>query len=174
VAEIPDIQKLSEAHPDDLVIIGVSVDEAEADAAGFAEENGLTYPIAMDEGYLVAGELYPTMYIPESVFIAPDGTIAPSSATDEPQWLPGHGAGATGWKRLVALTEPGREAATDLKFGTFWRTERLPASVRVDFAGENTLRSCRVIWRDCGMDVERGASIPYGIAVQVPKGGTVR
>ena len=76
VAEIPDIQKLSEAHPDDLVVIGVSVDEAEADAAGFAEENGLTYPIAMDEGYLVAGELYPTMYIPESVFIAPDGTIA--------------------------------------------------------------------------------------------------
>ena len=76
VAEIPDIQKLSEAHPDDLVVIGVSVDETEADAAGFAEENGLTYPIAMDEGYLVAGELYPTMYIPESVFIAPDGTIA--------------------------------------------------------------------------------------------------
>lgn len=76
VAEIPDIQKLSEAHPDDLVVIGVSLDEKESDVVKFVGDNGITYPIAMDDGYLVAGKLYPTMYIPESVFIAPDGTIA--------------------------------------------------------------------------------------------------
>ena len=92
----------------------------------------------------------------DRISFAPDGTIAPSSATDEPQWLPRFGKGAAGWKRLVALTEPGREAATDQKFGTFWRAERLPATIRVDFAGAKTLRSCRVIWRDCGLDVERG------------------
>ena len=92
----------------------------------------------------------------DRISFAPDGTIAPSSATDEPQWLPRFGKGAAGWKRLVALTEPGREAATDQKFGTFWRAERLPATIRVDFAGAKIMRSCRVIWRDCGLDVERG------------------
>ena len=73
--EMPDIQKLAEAHPDDLVVIGVSEDDSAEDVAAFVEENGLTYTFAMDENYELGSRLYATQYIPESVFIDPDGTV---------------------------------------------------------------------------------------------------
>lgn len=76
VLEMPDIQKLSEDHPDDLVVLGVSLDETEELARAFVEENGYTYTFAWDGQYLVGGLLYPSRYIPYSVFIAPDGTIS--------------------------------------------------------------------------------------------------
>ena len=76
VGEIPDLQKLAEAHPDELVVIGASMDESEADVREFIAADGVTYPIGMDEEYRLGGELYATMYIPESVFIDPEGTIA--------------------------------------------------------------------------------------------------
>ena len=75
VSEMPDIQRLSDAHPDDLTVIGVSVDDSSEEVAAFVAENGLTYNFAMDENYLLAGLLYPTEYIPESVFINPSGII---------------------------------------------------------------------------------------------------
>ena len=73
VAEIPFIQALSEAHPDDLVVIGVSM-EPEQDVRDFVAENGLTYSFAIDDGS-IGGVLYPTYYIPNSVFIDPNGVI---------------------------------------------------------------------------------------------------
>ena len=76
VGEMPDIQRLQEAHPDDLVVIGASVDDAIDTVSGFIEENGYTYAIAMDEGYRLAGQIFPTMYIPETVFITPDGVVS--------------------------------------------------------------------------------------------------
>jgi thiol-disulfide isomerase/thioredoxin len=51
VAEIPDIQKLAEAHPDELIVVGASVDETSDVVADFIEEKGLTYLIGMDEDY---------------------------------------------------------------------------------------------------------------------------
>ena len=84
VAEIPDIQKLSEAHPDDLVVIGASVDQNVDDVKKFVEENKLTYPIAMDEGFNLITNLYPSQYIPMSVFITPDGVVTYMDATALP------------------------------------------------------------------------------------------
>ena len=84
VDEIPDIQKLSEAHPDDLVVIGASVDQNVDDVKAFVEENKLTYPIAMDEGFNLIMNLYPSQYIPMSVFITPDGVVTYMDATALP------------------------------------------------------------------------------------------
>ena len=74
--EMPDIQKLAEAHPDDLVVIGVSLDESETTMADFVEQNGYTWQFAMDWGYEIGTKLYPTNAIPYSVFISPDGVVA--------------------------------------------------------------------------------------------------
>ena len=75
VAEIPDIQRLSEAHPDDLVVIGASVDQDPQAVVDFVAERGLTYSIGIDGDFSLISDLYPTQYIPESVFISPDGVV---------------------------------------------------------------------------------------------------
>lgn len=75
-AEMPDIDRLAASHPDDLAVIGVSVDDLESTVRDFIEEKGYAYPIAMDDAkYTVARELFPTMYIPNSIFIAPNGVV---------------------------------------------------------------------------------------------------
>ena len=84
VGEIPDIQKLADAHPDDLVVIGASVDRNVEDVKAFVEENKLTYPIAMDEDFNLIANLYPSQYIPMSVFITPDGDVTYMDATALP------------------------------------------------------------------------------------------
>ena len=84
VGEIPDIQKLADAHPDDLVVIGASVDRNVEDVKAFVEENKLTYPIAMDEDFNLIANLYPSQYIPMSVFITPDGVVTYMDATALP------------------------------------------------------------------------------------------
>ena len=48
VAEMPDLQKLSEDYAEELVVLGVNVGDTAEDAAAFMEENGYTYPVAMD------------------------------------------------------------------------------------------------------------------------------
>jgi len=73
--EVPSIQQLAEAHPEDLVVIGASVDRGEDVVKAFIAENGVTYPVGMDVDYNLAAGLYPTAYIPESVFISPEGIV---------------------------------------------------------------------------------------------------
>jgi len=101
----------------------------------------------------------------------PDGSLKVTEATDTPQWLPGHGTGATGWKRLVAKSsEP---QATDLKFKTYWQPEKLPASVEVTFNGLKTVRAYRLIWHDGDLDTENGVKkgpFRYGITYQATDG----
>jgi len=75
VMEMPDIEKLANTYPDDLVVLGVSCDESEDAVKAFVEEQGYTYNFAWDGTYLVSGLLYPSYAIPNSIFIAPDGTI---------------------------------------------------------------------------------------------------
>ena len=76
VGEMPDIQSLSEAYDGELTVIGVSVDDDPAVVEDFIAENGYTYRFAMDTAdWLVAGQLYPTAGIPESVFIDKDGIV---------------------------------------------------------------------------------------------------
>ena len=75
VEEMPDIQALYENYSDDLVVIGVSVDETPEEVRDFIAENGYTYTFAMDTVYQVSGLLYPTYYIPNSIFIDPKGIV---------------------------------------------------------------------------------------------------
>ena len=76
VSEIPDIQKLADAHPDDLVVIGVSLDDTDREVRDFIAKYGVTYTVAMDANYAICGLLYPTQGIPYSAFITPDGVIS--------------------------------------------------------------------------------------------------
>ena len=75
VAEMPDIQALSEAYPDDLVVIGVDCMEEEQVVRDFIAENGYTYIFGIDDG-VIGGELYPTYAIPNSIFIDPEGVVS--------------------------------------------------------------------------------------------------
>ena len=75
VGEMPEIEALSQAYPDDLVVLGVSLDESEEDVRAFVEENGYTYRLAMDSDGLVGWKIFPTFSIPNSVFIDPNGIV---------------------------------------------------------------------------------------------------
>ena len=75
VAEMPYIQALADAHPDDLVVIGVSCDYGLDEIVSFVEQNGYTYPIGWDESRVIGGLMYPSYYIPNSIFVDPNGIV---------------------------------------------------------------------------------------------------
>ncbi len=75
VSEMPDIQRLKETYSD-LVVLGVSVDDKASIARNFAQKNGYTYTMAMDDDrYTVTGRIFPSYYIPNSIFIDPNGVV---------------------------------------------------------------------------------------------------
>ena len=74
--EMPDIQKLAEMYPDDLVIIGISTDESEDIVREIVDYTGFTYKMALDRGYEISNWLYPSPSIPYSAFITPDGIVS--------------------------------------------------------------------------------------------------
>ena len=75
VSEMPDIQRLKDTYSD-LVVLGVSVDDAASIARNFIQKNGYTYTMAMDDNYYtVTGRIFPTYYIPNSIFIDPNGIV---------------------------------------------------------------------------------------------------
>ncbi len=72
---MPDIQQLQETYSD-LVVLGVSVDDNASIARNFIQKNGYTYTMAMDDDfYTVTGSIFPTYYIPNSIFIDPNGVV---------------------------------------------------------------------------------------------------
>ncbi|MCL2771790.1 MAG: TlpA family protein disulfide reductase [Oscillospiraceae bacterium] len=74
VGEMPDIQKLSEAYPDDLVVIGVNCGEKKNTVDDFIKKNSYTFNIGIDEN-LKLQEKYPSTGIPYTVIIDPDGIV---------------------------------------------------------------------------------------------------
>ncbi len=75
VSEMPDIQRLKETYSD-LVVLGVSVDDNASIAQSFAKKNGYTYTMAMDDKYYtVTGRIFPSNYIPNSIFVDPNGVV---------------------------------------------------------------------------------------------------
>jgi thiol-disulfide isomerase/thioredoxin len=72
-AEMPDIDAYALAHPE-LAVLGVAVEDVLAKALEFAEEVQVSYPLGFDEGDF--RELYPSIGLPATYFIDPDGTIA--------------------------------------------------------------------------------------------------
>ena len=75
-AEMGDIDRLAAAYPDELAVIGVSIDELKSTVDAFIAENGYSYPVAMDDaGYTVSMKIFPSYYIPNSIFIDPNGVV---------------------------------------------------------------------------------------------------
>jgi cytochrome c biogenesis protein CcmG/thiol:disulfide interchange protein DsbE len=77
--EMPAFQAAFEQYEDDgLVILAVNqtfIDNAEA-AREFADEMGLTFPLARDDDGRVSEGLYQVRGLPTTVVIRPDGTVA--------------------------------------------------------------------------------------------------
>ncbi|MBR5421387.1 MAG: TlpA family protein disulfide reductase [Lachnospiraceae bacterium] len=68
VGEMPALQKLYEEMGDEVLILGVDCAESRRDVTDFVNENGYTYPIALDEDYTV-GYYYPSDGIPYTLII---------------------------------------------------------------------------------------------------------
>lgn len=75
VAEMPDLQQLAQDYAGKAIIVGVNCGEPEETVREFVEQNGYTYPIALDPDYLVSGMLYPTMSIPYTIVVDANGVI---------------------------------------------------------------------------------------------------
>jgi len=72
-SEMPAINVAAQRHPE-VEFVGVAVEDDPQKAADFADEIGITYRIAIDDGSV--GEAYPVLGLPGTFFIAADGTIS--------------------------------------------------------------------------------------------------
>lgn len=73
--EMPAMQQLAEAHPDDLVVVGVNWGEERGDVADFVERLGVEYPVLLDPGLETFYRWAGTDGLPRHYFIGPEGTI---------------------------------------------------------------------------------------------------
>ena len=74
VGEMPDIEDLQNAHPNDLVVIGLCT-ESMATSKQFVQQNGYTYRFGVDDtGY--ANSTFNCGYIPYSIFVDPTGKVS--------------------------------------------------------------------------------------------------
>lgn len=74
VGEMPAFPRLIEDYGDQLSLIAVNCGEDADTVRGFLDQNGYTFPVALDEEYTVSA-LYPTDGIPYTVVIAQNGRI---------------------------------------------------------------------------------------------------
>ena len=75
VGEMPAFEQLQETYGEDLVLLAVNSGEDEGTVKAFLEENGYTFPVALDPRYEIA-LLYPSDSIPYTVIIGADGKVA--------------------------------------------------------------------------------------------------
>jgi thiol-disulfide isomerase/thioredoxin len=75
-AEIPGFVELQSAYPNDLVVVGYSVDDDAPKARAFANEYKMNYPILLGLGREDVQEAYGPIYgIPASFLISRDGRV---------------------------------------------------------------------------------------------------
>jgi thiol-disulfide isomerase/thioredoxin len=72
--EAPDLQALSEKHPDSLVVLGLNQQEDEAQVRQFVQDFALTYPVVMDRTGEVS-DVYRAQELPVSYLLSPDGVV---------------------------------------------------------------------------------------------------
>jgi peroxiredoxin len=72
-AEMPEMEKFSKQIDKDQVILAVNIDP-QNDVKGFADKNGITFPILLDENDRVNG-IYQILSIPTTYFIDSNGVI---------------------------------------------------------------------------------------------------
>jgi len=74
VNEMPDIQELSEAYADDLIVVAINCSEKKDKVENFIEKTGYNFIIGLDE----TGDIqkkYPSQGIPYTIIINPEGII---------------------------------------------------------------------------------------------------
>jgi thiol-disulfide isomerase/thioredoxin len=73
--EMPDLQRISTAFGDRLVLVGINMRESAQEVRAFADEFSIRYPILLepDDGLLTS---YLVMGLPLTVVIDPEGNIA--------------------------------------------------------------------------------------------------
>lgn len=71
--EMPDLQRVYDEN-DDMVVLGVNVMENLDDVKPYVEENGLTFPVVLDEEGMM-GSLYLVSGMPTTYFIDKEGVI---------------------------------------------------------------------------------------------------
>jgi cytochrome c biogenesis protein CcmG/thiol:disulfide interchange protein DsbE len=74
--EMPDFQKAWEEHREQVVVfVGIAVDDTASEASKFAEQVGVTYPLALDTTGGVA-RAYRIRAVPSTYFIDREGRLA--------------------------------------------------------------------------------------------------
>jgi cytochrome c biogenesis protein CcmG/thiol:disulfide interchange protein DsbE len=73
--EMPAMQRLAEAHPDDLLVLGVNWGEERSSVVDFAERYGIDYPILLDPGLEAFYRWAGTDGLPRHYFIGTAGTV---------------------------------------------------------------------------------------------------
>ena len=75
-AEIPGFVELQQQYRDDLVVVGLSVDDPADKAKAFADQYKVNYPIVLGLGHDAIQEAYGPIYgIPASFLISRDGKV---------------------------------------------------------------------------------------------------
>jgi cytochrome c biogenesis protein CcmG/thiol:disulfide interchange protein DsbE len=75
--ESPTLQRFSEQHRDDLVVLGIDTQDLSDDALDFVDEYGLTYPMLRDpDSESPLSDEYGATGLPESFLIDPEGDVA--------------------------------------------------------------------------------------------------
>lgn len=76
VAEMPSLERLHRAlGPAGLVVLGVSVDEDEAELRRFVSGHGISFPVLRDPGSRLAGSAYRTTGYPETFVVGSTGLL---------------------------------------------------------------------------------------------------
>ena len=73
--EMPAMQRLAEAYPDDLLILGIDWGEEAGDVARFVARYGIEYPILLDPGLETFYRWAGTDGLPRHYFIGAEGTV---------------------------------------------------------------------------------------------------
>ena len=73
--EMPAMQRLAQAYPDDLLILGVDWGEEAGDVADFVTRYGIEYPILLDPGLETFYRWAGTDGLPRHYFIGAEGTV---------------------------------------------------------------------------------------------------
>jgi thiol-disulfide isomerase/thioredoxin len=74
--ETPDLQRLADRRPDDVVVVGVNQQESRDTAAGFVDEFDLDYPILLDTDGEVSLAYNVGRGLPVTLVVDPEGVIA--------------------------------------------------------------------------------------------------
>jgi peroxiredoxin len=69
------LQHVYEDNPNDLIVIGISEDNSEAEARQFVDSLGVHFPVILDEGGTVQKQ-YSVTHLPATFVVTPNGSVS--------------------------------------------------------------------------------------------------